>query len=77
MTDSDTNKLSYKNDNQGIANLTPGASYQCKTVNGELSWDYPSRVLTVSGTIYLDGSAKVDLGGKMLGVGSARVRAIA
>src|SRR5947209_3018907 len=26
VTDSDTNKLSYKNDNQGIANLTPGAS---------------------------------------------------
>jgi hypothetical protein len=63
ISDSDTNKLAYKNDNQGIANLTPSSSYQCKTVNGELSWDYPTRVLTVSGTIFLDGSAKVDIGG--------------
>jgi len=56
-------QLTYKNDSQGIANLTPSSSYQCKTVNGEISWDYPSKVLTVNGTIFLDGSAKVDIGG--------------
>jgi hypothetical protein len=73
VSDSDTNKLAYKNDNQGIANLTPSSSYQCRTVNGELSWDYPSKVLTVSGTIYLDGSAKVDVGGIVRYKGEATI----
>ena len=62
-SDTDANKLAYKNDNQGIANLTPGSSYMCKTVNGELSWDYPNKTLTVNGTIFIDGSAKIDIGG--------------
>src|SRR6266550_719587 len=73
VSDSDTNKLAYKNDNQGIANLTPSSSYQCRTVNGELSWDYPSKILTVSGTIYLDGSAKVDIGGVVRYKGEATI----
>src|SRR6266511_2746177 len=72
-SDTDANKLSYKNDNQGIANLTPGSSYQCKTVNGEISWDYPNKVLTVSGTIFLDGSAKVDIGGIVRYKGQATI----
>lgn len=73
VSDSDANKLTYKNDSQGIANLTPSSSYQCKTVNGEISWDYPSKVLTVSGTIYLDGSAKVDIGGVVRYKGQATI----
>ncbi len=72
-SDTDANKLSYKNDNQGIANLTPGSSYKCKTVNGEISWDYPNKVLTVSGTIFLDGSAKVDIGGIVRYKGQATI----
>src|SRR6266508_3339581 len=72
-SDTDANKLSYKNDNQGIANITPGSSYQCKTVNGEISWDYPNKVLTVSGTIFLDGSAKVDIGGIVRYKGQATI----
>ena len=39
--------------------LTPPASYTCKTPLGELSWDASSRMLTVNGTIFIDGSAKV------------------
>src|SRR3989440_7358437 len=62
-SDTDAAKLAYKNDNQGIANLTPGSSYMCKTVGGELSWDYPNKTLTINGTIFIDGSAKIDLGG--------------
>jgi hypothetical protein len=58
-SDTDANKLTFKNDNQGVVNLTPGASYTCKTVNGELSWDATNKVLTVNGTIFIDGSAKV------------------
>ena len=73
LTDTDANKLTFKNDNQGVANLTPASSYHCKTVNGELSWDYPSKVLTVNGTIFLDGSAKIDIGGIVRYQGQATI----
>ena len=73
LTDTDANKLTYKNDNQGIVNLTPGSSYKCKTTNGELSWDYTNKVLTVSGTIFIDGSAKIDIGGTILYKGAATI----
>jgi len=72
-SDSDANKLTYKNDNQGIVNLTPGSSYTCKTINGQLSWDYPNKILTVSGTIFIDGSAKVDIGGTVRYKGQATI----
>jgi hypothetical protein len=73
VSDSDANKLAYKNDNQGIVNLTPGSSYTCKTVNGQLSWDFPNKVLTISGTIFIDGSAKVDIGGTVRYKGQATI----
>ena len=47
-------------------NLTPASgSYTCRnvvaaTTLGELSWDATAKVLTVKGTIFLDGSATVD-----------------
>jgi hypothetical protein len=72
-SDTDANKLSYKNDNQGVANLTPASSYKCKTVNGELSWDYTNKILTVTGTIFFDGSVKIDLGGTILYKGQATI----
>jgi Tfp pilus assembly protein PilX len=38
-------------------NLTPDSSdYTCKTAQGELSWNHTTRVLTVNGTIFIDGS---------------------
>ena len=46
-----------------IFNLTPGASYSCKTAGGELSWNVATKVLTVKGTVYIDGSAVVANGG--------------
>src|SRR6266516_3789628 len=73
MSDSDANKLTYRNDNQGIVNLTPGSSYTCKTVNGELSWDYPNKILTINGTIFIDGSTKVDIGGTVRYKGQATI----
>jgi len=52
-----------------IFNLTPPSSnYSCvvKTsmgvVIGQLSWDHSAKVLTVLGTIFIDGSAMVDYG---------------
>ncbi len=44
-----------------VINLTPGASYTCKsmagsTILGELSWDNATKLLTVKGTIFIDGS---------------------
>jgi uncharacterized protein (UPF0333 family) len=46
----------------GVFHLTPGTSYSCKTAGGELSWDATARVLTTKGTIYIDGSAKIENG---------------
>jgi hypothetical protein len=46
-----------------VANLTPGASYSCKTAGGELRWNVATKVLTVKGTVYIDGSAVIDNGG--------------
>jgi hypothetical protein len=43
-------------------NLTPGASYTCRTDAGELSWDAPAHKLTIKGTVYVDGSAYVQNG---------------
>jgi Tfp pilus assembly protein PilX len=78
LADTDANKLLTKNDNQGIADLTPSTAYMCKTPNGQISWDpgnagaspptYPT--LTVTGTIFIDGSAKIDNGKTNLYTGS-------
>jgi hypothetical protein len=46
----------------GSFNLTPGTSYSCQTAGGELSWNASTRVLTVRGTIFIDGSAQVQNG---------------
>jgi Flp pilus assembly protein TadG len=41
----------------GIVDLTPGASYSCvQRGGGKLVWDYPTKTLTVQGTIWIDGS---------------------
>ena len=41
----------------GTFDLTPGTSYTCKTIAGELSWNAATKKLTVKGTIFIDGSA--------------------
>jgi hypothetical protein len=46
-----------------VFDLTPGLSYTCRTPGGELSWNALSHVLTVKGTVYIDGSVVVDNGG--------------
>lgn len=53
-------------------NLTPPVSYSCKTAGGEISWDATKDVLTLNGTVYIDGSAYVSNGAvnQYQGVGS-------
>lgn len=50
-----------------VASLTPVASYTCRVgppgnPTGELSWNATTRVLTVQGTIFVDGQVKIDNG---------------
>ena len=55
-------------------NLTPtgvNASYTCKTVNGELSWNAQTEVLTVKGVIYVDGNVTIGDGAVDQYVGQA------
>jgi hypothetical protein len=52
----------------GVFNLTPGSSdYSCvvksgSTVVGQLSWDHTAKMLTINGTVFIDGSATVSFG---------------
>ena len=60
----DRTPLDGRNNTYGALpfNLTPSVSYTCKNVNGELSWNATTRVLSASGTIFIDGSAYVNNG---------------
>jgi len=52
----------------GVFELTPiGSDYSCivragSRVIGQLTWDHAAKLLTVNGTIYIDGSASIDYG---------------
>jgi hypothetical protein len=39
-----------------IVDLAPAASYSCETPMGKLIWDFPTRQLTVEGTVFFDAS---------------------
>jgi Tfp pilus assembly protein PilX len=61
------NDTTRNNSVTNIFDLTPSTSYTCRvgpagSPSGELSWNASTRVLTVSGTIYIDGSARVGNG---------------
>jgi hypothetical protein len=43
-------------------NLTPSTAYDCWTAGGELGWNPTTKVLTVNGTVFIDGSAYVENG---------------
>jgi hypothetical protein len=50
------NDSSWNNSVPTTFNLTPATSYTCKTAQGELSYDATNRVLTVAGTVFIDGN---------------------
>src|SRR5919108_5463001 len=54
-----------------VQDLTPSSSYTCKGSAGELSWNASTKELTVNGTIFIDGSAKIDNGSVNTFTGSA------
>ena len=43
-------------------NLTPSTDYSCSTSTGSISWSAATKTLTVSGAMYIDGSAAVTNG---------------
>lgn len=45
-----------------VFHLTPATSYSCATAGGQITWDAGTRVLTMQGTIFIDGSVKVENG---------------
>jgi Tfp pilus assembly protein PilX len=55
-------RLTFRNNNQPVQDLTPASSYRCQTAAGELSWDAALKKLTIHGTIYIDGSLYVQNG---------------
>ena len=60
----DTNYPNRDNSVSSAFELTPASSYTCRvgppgSPSGELSWNASTKVLTVAGTIFIDGSAKV------------------
>jgi Tfp pilus assembly protein PilX len=52
----DTDGIMNQSLNPTVFNLTPAASYSCYTSQGQLSWNATTRILTVVGTIFFDGS---------------------
>jgi hypothetical protein len=57
------NDTTMNNSVATVFNLTPAASYTCKTAQGELSWNAATRQLIVSGTVYIDGSITMTTSG--------------
>jgi hypothetical protein len=63
------NDSAWNNSVPGVFNLTPGSSdYSCVVrspsgaVVGELSWDHSRKILTIYGTVFIDGSVTVNYG---------------
>jgi Tfp pilus assembly protein PilX len=40
----------------GTQDLAPASSYACNTRTGWIRWDFPTKTLTIFGTIYIDGN---------------------
>jgi hypothetical protein len=58
----DSGAMVRDNSVAGVFHLTPAVAYTCKTAMGELSWNPTTKVLKISGTIFIDGSAKIENG---------------
>jgi hypothetical protein len=58
----DATKLLSQDNNLATQDLTPGYDYRCQTNSGELSWNNTTKMLTIKGTIYIDGSVYIQNG---------------
>jgi hypothetical protein len=73
------NSINWSASPTTVINLTPpGASYTCKsmvgsTILGELSWDASAKLLTVKGTIFIDGSITIAPGATSRYTGQATI----
>jgi hypothetical protein len=72
------NSINWSASPSTVINLTPGASYTCKsmvgsTTLGELSWDNSTKLLTVKGTIFFDGSITISTGATARYTGQATI----
>ena len=57
----------------GTVDIMSGSSYTCTTATGQLSWDNSSKVLTVAGTIFIDGDLLVSNSNKLQYLGRATI----
>lgn len=57
------NDSTWNNSVPTTFNLTPATSYTCKTAQGELSYDATNRVLTIAGTVFIDGNVTANTPG--------------
>ncbi len=80
--DNDTTPLNGATGNGSLAsafNLTPSSSYSCQVkdsagkVIGELDWDNTNKILSVRGTVYIDGDVTATQSGAYRGVNSSGV----
>jgi hypothetical protein len=53
----DTDQI--KNNSRSTFDLTPSSSYTCTTSSGQLSWNNSTKILTIAGSIYFDGSMTI------------------
>lgn len=61
---SSPNVLKRNNSLPTVVDLAPPTtSYTCRTAAGEISWNHLTKVLTLAGTTFIDGSAKIETGG--------------
>ena len=72
------NSINWSASPSTVINLTPGASYTCKsmagsTTLGELSWNNTTKLLTVKGTIFFDGSITISTGATARYTGQATI----
>ena len=51
-------------------NLTANSSYTCTTAIGQISWNNTTKVLTIAGTIFIDGDAYIGQSGTYTGQGN-------
>jgi Tfp pilus assembly protein PilX len=59
------NDSSFNNSVATTFNLTPATSYTCKTAQGELSYNAATRVLTIAGTVFIDGNVTASTPGNL------------